>query len=88
MLFLKTFKDAKFVVGCKTYTITGLHRQQVKYVYIKCRSDDKTNSFNYTLPNNCKLDVGKPNISPPGCATGRLRPATPMHYYSLVGGVA
>ena len=35
MLFLKTFKDAKFVVGCKTYTITGLHKQQVKYVYIE-----------------------------------------------------
>ena len=24
----------------------------------------------------------KPNVSPPGCATSRLRPATHMHYYS------
>ena len=26
--------------------------------------------------------VAKPNVSPPGCATSRLRPATRIHYFS------
>jgi len=25
-----------------------------------------------------KLDTAKPNVSPPGCATSRLRPVTPV----------
>ena len=31
---------------------------------------------------------GKPaklNVSPPGCATSRLRPATPVHYQETIG---
>jgi len=34
---------------------------------------------NWYLETRCSA---KPNVSPPGCATGHLRLATPMHYYS------